>query len=80
MKGIVTCDDCQFYIAIYRFIGSQGFFKIPKKWCDECDLLVALVKKTINELGIETKPQLTIKALVFVEQAEGPGFHHYVSA
>lgn len=61
MKGIVTCEDCQFDITIYRFTGSQGLFSIPNKWCEECDLLVAIVKKTINELGIETKTQLTIK-------------------
>lgn len=61
MKGISSCQDCPINITIYRFTGSQGFFSIPKNWCEECDLLVALVKKTINELGIESKTQLTIK-------------------
>lgn len=61
MKGISTCQDCQFNITIYRFIGSQGFFRVPKKWCEECDLLVAMVKKTVNEQGIETRTQLTVK-------------------
>lgn len=61
MKGIVTCEDCQFNITIYRFTGSQGLFSVPKKWCKECDLLVAIVKKTINELGIEDKTRLTVK-------------------
>lgn len=34
---------------------------MPKKWCEECDLLVAMVKKIVNELGIENKTQLTLK-------------------
>lgn len=61
MKGIATCENCPIEVTIYRFTGSQGFFSVPKKWCEECDLLVAIVKKTINELGIETKTQLIIK-------------------
>ncbi len=61
MKGIVSCQDCPINITIYRFTGSQGFFSVPKKWCEECDLLVALVKKTIFELGIEDKTKLTVK-------------------
>lgn len=61
MRGITTCEDCQFNITIYRFTGNQGLFRVPKKWCEECDLLVDLVKKTIKELGIEDKTQLTIK-------------------
>lgn len=61
MKGIATCEDCEFNIVIYRFTGSQGFFRVPQKWCKECDLLITMVKNTINELGIETKTQLTVK-------------------
>lgn len=61
MKGIATCEDCQFDITIYRFVGSQGFFSVPKKLCEECDFLVAMVKKTIEDLGIESKTQITIK-------------------
>jgi len=61
MKGIATCEDCQFNITIYRFVGSQGFFSVPKKWREECDLLVAIVKKTIKDLGIKDKTKLTIK-------------------
>lgn len=61
MKGIATCQDCEFNIRIYRFTGNQGFFKIPKKWCEECDLLIRLVKKTVKELDIESKTKITIK-------------------
>lgn len=61
MKGIVSCQDCPINITIYRLTGSQGFFSIPKNWCEECDLLVVLVKKTISELRFESKTQLTIK-------------------
>lgn len=61
MKGIVTCQDCPINITIYRFTGNQGFFSVPKKWCEECDLLVRLVEKTVKELGIESKTKITIK-------------------
>lgn len=61
MKGISTCEDCDFEITIYRFTGSQGFFSIPKAWCEECDLLVAIVKKTVAQLGIEDKTKLEVK-------------------
>lgn len=61
MRGITTCEDCQFNITIYRFTGNQGLFRVPKKWCEDCDLLVAMVKKVIKELGIEGKTQVTIK-------------------
>lgn len=61
MKGIATCEDCPIEVTIYRFTGRQGFFMIPKKWCEECDMLVAIVKNTIKGLGIEDKTQLTIK-------------------
>ena len=27
-------------IVMYRFTGWQGFFKVPEKWCPECDLVV----------------------------------------
>lgn len=61
MKGIISCEDCEVEVTIYRFTGSQSFFSVPKKWCDECDLLVTIVRKTIKDLGIEDKTQLTIK-------------------
>lgn len=61
MKGIATCEDCPIEVTIYRFTGSQGIFRVPKKWCEECDLLLAMVKKTVSELDIESKTQLTIK-------------------
>lgn len=61
MKGITTCQDCPINITIYRFTGSQGFFSVPKKWCEECDLLVAMVKKTVKDLGFQNQTKLEIK-------------------
>lgn len=61
MKGIATCEDCPIEVVIYRFTGSQGLFNVPKKWCEECDLLIDMVKKTISDLGLEEKTQLKIK-------------------
>lgn len=61
MKGITTCRDCEIFITIYRFTGRQGFFSIPKKWCEECDLLISMVKQTVEELGIESKTKITVR-------------------
>jgi hypothetical protein len=61
MKGIVTCQDCEFYITIYRFTGKQGLFNVPKKWCEECDILETIVRATIRDLGIGDKVKLTVK-------------------
>lgn len=47
-------------VVIYRFTGRQGFFKVPAKWCKECDLLVDQTKKTIAELGLENRIRLKI--------------------
>lgn len=61
MKGIAACQDCPIDITIYRFTGNQGLFRIPQKWCGECDLLVAMVKQTVQELGLEDQTKLEIK-------------------
>lgn len=61
MKGIATCQDCPIEIVIYRFTGNQGLFRVPKKWCEECDLLVAMVKQTVKELDLENQTKLEIK-------------------
>lgn len=63
MKGILTCEDqdCLHFITIYRFSGNQGLFRIPDKWCKECDVLVSLVRKTVFELGLEKRVCLIIK-------------------
>lgn len=61
MKGIVTCEDCEFDISIYRFTGRQGLFSVPKKWCEECDLLILMVKQTVEGLRIKSKTKITIK-------------------
>lgn len=47
-------------ILIYRFSGKQGFFTIPKKWCEECDMLIGLVKMRVREFG-EERFNLSIK-------------------
>lgn len=48
-------------ITIYRYAGKQGLFYIPKDWCEECDLLIALVKDTIKELHFEDKVETKIR-------------------
>ncbi len=61
MRGIATCQDCPINITIYRLTGNQGFFSVPNKWCEECDILVRMVKNTIKDLEIEDKTKLTIR-------------------
>lgn len=48
-------------VVIYLYTGRQWFFTIPKDWCEECDLLVALVEGVIKELGIEKAVDLKIR-------------------
>ena len=48
-------------IVIYRFTGRQGFFTIPKSWCEECDLLVNLVKGIIKEQKLQDTVTLVIR-------------------
>lgn len=52
--------DKKHKIVIYRFTGRQGFFSIPKKWCEECDMLINLVKNTVSESGKEDEVELKI--------------------
>lgn len=61
MKGIVTCEDCRFDITIYRVTGRQGLFSVPKKWCEECDLLISMVEQTVEELGVESETKITVR-------------------
>ena len=48
-------------IIIYRFAGRQGFFSIPEKWCEECDLLIHLVKSILKEKQLEESTNLVIR-------------------
>tara|TARA_Y100000310_G_scaffold243325_1_gene247795 strand:+ start:8526 stop:8855 length:330 start_codon:yes stop_codon:yes gene_type:complete len=48
-------------ITIYRYTGRQGFFTIPKKWCEECDLLINLVNSIIDERNLRNSTSLKIK-------------------
>jgi len=48
-------------IIIYRFSGRQGFFSVPEKWCEECDLLINLVKSILKEKGLEKSTELVIR-------------------
>ena len=48
-------------IVIYRFSGKQGFFSIPDKWCEECDLLINLVKNVLKSNNLENSTELIIK-------------------
>jgi len=48
-------------IIIYRYTGNQGFFYIPKNWCEECDLLINLVKDILKKHGIEDQVELIIR-------------------
>jgi len=46
-------------VIVYRCTGRHNLFSVPKKYCEECDLTIALVKKEI-----ENKPavKLTVKS------------------
>ena len=48
-------------IIIYKFTGRQGFFTIPERWCEECDLLVLQVKDAIRSKNLEHSAILIIR-------------------
>lgn len=48
-------------IVMYRYTGRQGFFTIPEKWCEECDLTFSLVNNILDELGIRESTELIIR-------------------
>lgn len=41
--------------------GKQGLFTIQKSWCEECDLVIALVKESIKELNMEDRVSVKIR-------------------
>lgn len=48
-------------IIIYRFTGKQGLFTIPKDWCEECDILISLIKNMVKESKAEDMVKLIIR-------------------
>lgn len=48
-------------ITIYRFSGKQGLFSIPKGWCEECDILIALVQNTVRESNAGDRVDIKIR-------------------
>lgn len=54
-------------ITIYRFTGRQSFlglkYDVPRQWCEECDLTIALTRRVLGELNLENdrRVKLVIK-------------------
>lgn len=51
------------HITIYKVTGSQLFFKVPPRVCEECDILVNVTKRVVDEINdgritVEIKPWL----------------------
>lgn len=38
-------------IQIYKVTGKQLFFDVPSKVCEECDLLIDMTKRVVNEIN-----------------------------
>ncbi len=47
-------------IVIYRITGRQFFFNVPQKWCEECDLTIALTRSVLKELDLENSSQVRL--------------------
>jgi len=50
-------------ITIYKVTGNQLFFKVPTRVCEECDILVNVTRRVVNEINdnrvtVEIKPWL----------------------
>ena len=48
-------------ITMYRFTGRQGFFTIPEKWCEECDLVLGMLKDIITANGLEDQVKMVVR-------------------
>ena len=48
-------------ITMYRYTGRQGFFTIPEKWCEECNLTFNLINNILDEQGIRDSTELKIR-------------------
>ncbi len=47
-------------IVIYRFTGRQLFFKVPERWCEECDMTIGLTRSVLRELELENDPRVKL--------------------
>ena len=50
-------------ITIYKVTGNQLFFKVSPKLCEECDVLVNVTRRVVNEINdkritVEIEPWL----------------------
>ncbi len=46
-------DGRRVVVTIYRFTGQHGPLHIPHRKCVECDLSIALVNRTVEEIGLD---------------------------
>lgn len=51
-------------ITIYKVTGNQLFFKVSSRVCEECDILVNVTRRVVNEINdnrvtLEVKPWLS---------------------
>ncbi|MBI3659552.1 hypothetical protein HY230_03665 [Candidatus Acetothermia bacterium] len=53
-------DSGKMRVTTYRFTGKQGFFTIPERYCEECDLTIAVTRDVLQELN-ESRFELVIK-------------------
>lgn len=49
------------HITIYKVTGNQLFFKVPEKVCQECDILVNVIRRVVDDINdsrisVEIKP------------------------
>lgn len=47
-------------VTVYRITGRQGLIDVPHRYCEECDLTVQVVQRTIDEAGTATA-RLTVR-------------------
>lgn len=53
--------DFSHLVVVYRYTGRQGWFTIPAKWCEECDLLLSLVEDVIVKHSLSEAVRLVVR-------------------
>ena len=51
---------CAVEIVVYRITGRQGIIDIPHRYCEECDLTIAVARQALQQLD-NRAVRLTVK-------------------
>lgn len=60
MRDRVVARSSIIEIVVYRITGRQGIIDIPHRYCEECDLTIAVARQVLQQLD-DRAVRLTVK-------------------